>query len=611
MRIRKFLLPLVFSSLLLSSCVIKSNSSSGTSSFNNNITQTTSSTVYPTSISISGGNSLYVGETLQLSVSFTPSNTTEKNVTWTSSSTSVASVSSKGLVEGKASGYTTITAQAKKKDGSYAKATLTITVKSQSTQGTDIYPTSITLSGSSSVEVGSYIDLTVNYTPSNTNVKNVTWTSSNSSIASVSTSGRVTGVKAGSATITARALKSNGSYATASKTITVTSSSTVQDDYTILIYMCGADLESNNGCASDDISEILSVNIPSNINIAIETGGASSWQNYGIRSDKLGRYHVNGTSLVNDTYLTNASMGEASTFQSFLTWGLTNYPAKQTGVILWNHGGAMAGCCSDENYDDTLSPSELHSACGNALQSVNKSKLDWIGYDCCLMSVADIASLNADYFNYMVTSQESEWGDGWAYDEWLPTLKNNPSIGPVNLLSTICDTFVGYYDYWGSSNNNQTLAVLDLTTMGSFITAFDNYANALNITSTSAFDKATTARNNSLQFGYIENYQAYPYGIADFSSWLVEMNKQFPSASQTALKNALKNLVVHNTYGGYYTSGTGYPCGVCALITGVWYCPADGYTYYWGLASSYSASCTNFTVWQQINASYSNGLYWN
>ena len=50
------------------------------------------------------------------------------------------------------------------------------------------------------------------------------------------------------------------------------------DDYTLLIYMCGSSLESKNGAASDDISELLSADIPHNVNVVLETGGSVSWK---------------------------------------------------------------------------------------------------------------------------------------------------------------------------------------------------------------------------------------------------------------------------------------------------------------------------------------------
>ena len=52
-----------------------------------------------------------------------------------------------------------------------------------------------------------------------------------------------------------------------------TTEKTDNDDFTLLIYMCGSSLESKNGSASDDISELLSAEIPDKVNVVLETGG--------------------------------------------------------------------------------------------------------------------------------------------------------------------------------------------------------------------------------------------------------------------------------------------------------------------------------------------------
>jgi hypothetical protein len=47
-----------------------------------------------------------------------------------------------------------------------------------------------------------------------------------------------------------------------------------QDKVTVMLYLCGSDLESSYGCATADLNEILSANLGPNVNIIVETGGA-------------------------------------------------------------------------------------------------------------------------------------------------------------------------------------------------------------------------------------------------------------------------------------------------------------------------------------------------
>ena len=72
----------------------------------------------------------------------------------------------------------------------------------------------------------------------------------------------------------------------------VKSRASTADDgtWTIFVYLCGADLESEDGAATSDMEEMLYACTESNIKFVVQTGGATAWQNYGISSSKLQRY---------------------------------------------------------------------------------------------------------------------------------------------------------------------------------------------------------------------------------------------------------------------------------------------------------------------------------
>jgi alpha-amylase len=165
-------------------------------------------TLSPTSASIS------VAGTQQLTATIAPTNATNKNVTWTTSNSAIATVSSSGLVTGVASGSATITVTTA---SGTKTATSAITVNS-----TVITPTGVTISPTSAtISIAGTQQLTATVAPTNATNKNVTWTTSNSAIATVSTSGLVTGVASGSATITVTTV-SGSRTATSSITVTAT-----------------------------------------------------------------------------------------------------------------------------------------------------------------------------------------------------------------------------------------------------------------------------------------------------------------------------------------------------------------------------------------------------
>ena len=150
---------------------------------------------------------LYTNNTagLQLNATLTPSNANAASVSWSSSNTSVATVNSSGKVVPVAPGTTTITCRSK--SDSNVTATCTITVKQ--------YVTKITLSGSTNeIYQGNTLQLSSTVAPSNATDKSLTWTSSDDAIATVSSSGLVTGVGSGHVVITATA--NDGSNVSAS-----------------------------------------------------------------------------------------------------------------------------------------------------------------------------------------------------------------------------------------------------------------------------------------------------------------------------------------------------------------------------------------------------------
>lgn len=156
-----------------------------------------SATIYVTSITLNKTSaSLYVGETTQLNATVSPSSATNKSASWTSDDTSVATVSSTGLVTAKSAGTATIICKAK--DGSGKQATCNISVKE------NVKPTSITLSASkASLIEGETLQLTATVSPSDAVDKTVTWMSDNTNVATVDNNGLITAKSSGTANIIA------------------------------------------------------------------------------------------------------------------------------------------------------------------------------------------------------------------------------------------------------------------------------------------------------------------------------------------------------------------------------------------------------------------------
>ena len=145
-------------------------------------------------------------KTLTLKATVTPTAFPDKSVTWKSSNTKVAIVSTAGEVKGIKDGTATITCTSK---ATGAKGTCIVTVIDG---GVKLDKTDV------SIEKGRTLTLKATVTPTTLTDKSVTWKSSNTKVATVSTAGKVTGVKAGMATITCTS-KATGFSATCKVTV--------------------------------------------------------------------------------------------------------------------------------------------------------------------------------------------------------------------------------------------------------------------------------------------------------------------------------------------------------------------------------------------------------
>ena len=173
--------------------------------------------IEPTSIKFSSTvKAIEVGESVQLTPTVLPANA-EYTLTWSISDKYVATISQDGLLTGISAGAADL--KVKASDGVYAM--LRVVVSEPKPTSVSVSPSSVTLA-----EGGSRY-LTATVYPSSAS-QSVSWSSSNSSVVSVSSSGKITAIKAGIATITATT--SNGKSGTCSVTCKETIRSIVLSD---------------------------------------------------------------------------------------------------------------------------------------------------------------------------------------------------------------------------------------------------------------------------------------------------------------------------------------------------------------------------------------------
>lgn len=196
---------------------------------------------------------------------------------------------------------------------------------------------------------------------------------------------------------------------------------------TVMMYMCGTDLQSY--CVQD-MYEMASVDLPEDVTIAVQAGGAYEWDDSDLTGEAINRFTIRYDAFNDVETYPWQNMGDKQTLYDFIDWAVDRHPADRYILVLWDHGGASGGVCYDETADyDSLTIHEVNDALYEYAERNTSFHLDIIGFDACLMATYEMAAHMAGYADYMVASEELEPGLGWNYEGWLGALARRSGHG--------------------------------------------------------------------------------------------------------------------------------------------------------------------------------------
>lgn len=333
------------------------------------------------------------------------------------------------------------------------------------------------------------------------------------------------------------------------------------DTATVMVYMCGTDLESRSGMATSDLQEMLNANISGNVNIIVETGGASSWQNNVVSSSTNQRYRVTseGLELIQDN-LGRRSMVNPSTLSDFIKYCKASYPADRYALVMWDHGGgSLSGYGYDENYpNDGMTLDEIGTALKNG-----GCTFDVVGFDACLMATLETAMVLEPYSDYMIASEEVEPGKGWYYTGWISSLSENTSIATTDLGKKLIDDYVA--DVKANSPRDQaTLSLIDLAelkgTVPKALTAFASSTSKL--IDEDQYKRVSNARAGTKEFS--PSTQINQVDLIDFA-------ENLDTAEAQSFANILQGCIKYNRTSNNITNANGvsifFPYGRLSGLT--------------------------------------------
>lgn len=316
-----------------------------------------------------------------------------------------------------------------------------------------------------------------------------------------------------------------------------------EKEWTVMVYLAGDNNLDSAGVV--DLKEMKKVGSTEQINVIAQfdrEGKDIATNRYYIRK---------GGTLAKDVVgnLGETNMGNPRVLEDFIKWGIKNYPAEHYLVVVWNHGngwndenvyrvarnmmklnikrrgevvlpakGAQKdsvsirriraiggkkfrhalfhtsimkaittrGIAYDDDAQDFLDNIEMKRLLAST-KKILKRKIDILGMDACMMSMAEVVYQLRDSVSLTVGSEEVEPGDGWPYNRILARLTKKPTMMPSELATTIVNEYLASYP----ANAGVTQSACDLSKAGLLASAVDQLADVLNSHLSDAAVRAT------------------------------------------------------------------------------------------------------------------------
>ena len=288
-----------------------------------------------------------------------------------------------------------------------------------------------------------------------------------------------------------------------------------ETERTIMMYLCGSNLESQDGFATHTLKQILSAPFSAGgkVRFLVMTGGATQWfmeneylydpatgaspgeistrynqvwEVYGIDADVAayrGKMVLVDADGPTGTLVTRHEglMSDPAELKGFIDFAAAYAPAKRYDLILWDHGDGPLGAFAldwHETKDDGsaryMSFASLLDALGD--NAVTRSgKFDFINFDACLMNGMELALAMADFTDCYIASPEFVPAYSEVYGGWLEAVGKAPDLDAYALGKIMVDDYVAFYNqpYDDGGKQEGALAVVNLSALvsGDFLPA--------------------------------------------------------------------------------------------------------------------------------------------
>ncbi len=327
--------------------------------------------------------------------------------------------------------------------------------------------------------------------------------------------------------------------------------------WTVLVFLnADNDLET---FGVQDVNEMERVPDSDEVTIAVQMDRTPGWDTTNDNwtgTRRLQIRHDDDPLLITSPVLEDlgeVDMGQPEALRDFIAWGQGRYPAAHYLLVMWNHGSgwrsrALTGMTTrGVSFDDSSGTFIKTVDLGAALTS--SAPVDMVAFDASLMQMLEIAYQIRQTCSYVVGSEESPPGAGYAYHTWLGPLVNNPHLSAQALGETMARETLGYY----GATSNITHSVLATAELPGLVQTLDALAGRLIATGNRYQGEIATARETAEHYAYLE--------YKDLAHYCDLLNAQVedPGVRQAVgdVKAALGRAVVANYHGTEHPNSAG------------------------------------------------------
>ena len=243
-------------------------------------------------------------------------------------------------------------------------------------------------------------------------------------------------------------------------------------------------------------------------------------------------------------------MGDYKEFVKFVKFVKENYPAKKYCFNIWNHGSGwkdkrkdiVRGVSYDDSSNNHITTNQLTIALKEANEILGQ-KIDVLGFDACLMQMAEVLYACKDYANYMVASEETEPGDGAPYDEILKDVKKG--MTPADFADNWVGSYLTSYSELGENFQATTQSAIDMSKVDKLTDAINGFAKAVIAGNHAGI--VGRAQAWSQHYAYYENIDLISL-LDSMKTYLKDINDPSLTTAIEKLRAAVKEAVISHGY---------------------------------------------------------------